>query len=364
MSALRGSRWCGLTSSRWFGCRAGARRHAVGRRKRQSPPACRRAAALQSGLGASRSTFGVAAVARCWRAATILFVLGIFAAAAPAPEHALVLQTDFGLKDGAVAAMRGIAVGVHARIAIHDLSHENTPFNVWEAAYRLKQAAPFWPDGTVFVSVIDPGVGTPRNSVVLKTKSGHFFVGPDNGTLTLVAEDLGVEAVRAIDESKHRRPGSERSYTFHGRDIFAFVGARLAAGVMTFDDVGPLLEPRVVALAYERPRREGDVLIGTIPAIDFQFGNVWTNLDDALFAQLAPRIGERFRVTIARAGKSVFAGELPYARTFGEVREGAPLLYVNSLMNVSFALNVGDFAKKHGIASGADWSVRLEKIKP
>jgi S-adenosylmethionine hydrolase len=124
------------------------------------------------------------------------------------------------------------------------------------------------------------------------------------------------------------------------------------------------LPARVVTLAYEKPRAEGGVLIGTIPYLDFQYGNVWTNLDEALFAKLSPVVGERFRVTIARAGQRVFAGELPYAQTFGDVPEGAPLLYLNSLMNVSFALNVGNFAKKHAIACGEQWSVRIEKIKP
>jgi S-adenosylmethionine hydrolase len=278
-------------------------------------------------------------------------------------DHPLVLQTDFGLKDGAVAAMRGVAIGVDPKLSLHDLSHENTPFDIWQAAYRLKQAAPFWPEGTVFVSVIDPGVGTARKSVVLKTKSGHFFVTPDNGTLTLVAEELGVAAVREIDESKHRRRGSERSYTFHGRDVYVYVGARLAAGAISFDDVGPLLEPKVVTLPYERPRLEDNVLVGTIPFLDFQFGNVWTNLDESLFARLAPTPGDRFHVTIARGGKVEYRGEMPYARTFGEVAEGAPLLYLNSLMNVSFALNLGDFAKAHGIGSGGEWSVRVEKVR-
>ena len=163
---------------------------------------------------------------------TLLLLVGLGLGHTRAAEHALVLQTDFGTKDGAVAAMRGIAVGVSAKLALFDLSHDNTPFDIWEAAYRLKQAAPFWPEGTVFVSVIDPGVGTARKSVVLKTRSGHFFVGPDNGTWTLVADELGVAAVREIDETKNRRVGSGRSYTFHGRDVFAFVGARLAGGVM------------------------------------------------------------------------------------------------------------------------------------
>lgn len=287
----------------------------------------------------------------------LVIVAGALRAAAP-----LVLQTDFGTKDGAVAAMKGVAVGISPTLAIYDLSHENTPFDVWEAAYRLKQAAPFWPAGTVFVSVIDPGVGTERKSVVLQTKSGHFFVSPDNGTLTLVAEDLGIAAVREIDETRHRRAGSEKSYTFHGRDVYAYTGAQLAAGTTRFEDVGPLLKPKVVALAYQKARLEDGALIGTIPYLDFQFGNVWTNLDEALFARLGVQPGEQCRVTIARAGRVVYTGEMPYARTFGDVPAGAPLLYLNSLMNVSFALNQGDFVKQHGIACGAEWSVRVEKV--
>jgi S-adenosylmethionine hydrolase len=278
-------------------------------------------------------------------------------------EHALVLQTDFGTKDGAVAAMRGVAVSVSPKISLHDLSHENTPFDVWEAAYRLKQSVAFWPEGTVFVSVVDPGVGTARKAVVLKTKSGHFFVGPDNGTWTLVAEELGVAGVREIDATKHRRPGSERSHTFHGRDVFVMVGAKLASDRVTFEDVGPALPTQVVMLDYERPRFENGVLIGTIPYLDFQYGNVWTNLDETLFAKLQPKVGERFRVRIAQADKTVFTGDLPYMKTFGDVPEGAPLIYLNSLMNVAFALNLGNFARQHSIASGASWSVRIERQK-
>jgi len=220
-----------------------------------------------------------------------LYLIAAIAAHATGP---LVIQTDFGTKDGAVAAMRGVAVGVDPHLAIYDLSHENTPFNIWEAAYRLKQAAPFWPAGTVFVSVVDPGVGTARKSVVLKTKSGHYFVSPDNGTLTLIADELGVAEVREIDETKNRRVGSEHSHTFHGRDVYVFTGARLAAGVIPFEGVGPMLPPKVVMLPYERARLEAGVLIGTIPYLDFQYGNVWTNLDEDLFNQLSRNTATAF----------------------------------------------------------------------
>ena len=276
-------------------------------------------------------------------------------------QHALVIQSDFGTKDGAVAAMRGIAFGVAPTLSIFDLSQENTPFNIWEAAYRLKQTAEFWPAGTVFMSVVDPGVGTERSSIVLQTQSGHFFVGPDHGTWTLVAEELGIAAVRRIDEKTNRRAGSDKSYTFHGRDIYAYVGARLASGKITYEQVGPLLEPQVVRLPYERAAVAGGVLTGAIPQLDFQYGNVWTNIPDSLFDEIKPAFGDKFLVVILHEGKEAYRGVLPYVRTFGEVPAGAPLLYLNSLLNVSFALNRGSFSQKHGLASGGGWTVRLER---
>lgn len=278
-----------------------------------------------------------------------------------AADHALVIQTDFGTKDGAVAEMKGVAFGVDPRLAIFDLSHENTPFDIWEASCRLKQSAPYWPAGTVFVSVIDPGVGTARASVVLETRNGQYFVTPDNGTLTLVAEELGIAAVRRIDEKMNRRPGSERSYTFHGRDVYVYTGARLAAGKISFEQVGPLLAPEVVSLPYEHAARAGDGVKGAIPQIDFHFGNVWTNIPDTLFDELKPAVGEKFLVVIFHGGQEVYRGAMPYAKTFGDVAKGEPLLYVNSLLNVAFALNQGSFAAKHGVTSGNGWSVQISR---
>jgi S-adenosylmethionine hydrolase len=188
-------------------------------------------------------------------------------------------------------------------------------------------------------------------------------VGPDNGTWTHIAEELGIAAVREIDESKNRRTGSEKSHTFHGRDVYVYVGAKLASGALSFEKVGPALEPKVIELAYEKARVEDGVLIGAIPYLDFNFGNVWTNLSGDLFAQLKPAFGDRFRVTLLRAGKEVYRGEIPYVRTFGDVPERAPLLYLNSLLNVSFALNQGNFGQQHQIGCGAEWSVRVEKIQ-
>src|SRR5688572_695824 len=152
---------------------------------------------------------------------------------------AIVFITDFGVKDGAVSAMKGVVVKEDPDCRIYDLTHEIPPFNIWEAAYRLEQTAAYWPEGTIFVSVVDPGVGTDRKSVVMKSRSGHYFVTPDNGTLTLVARSLGIDAVREIDEAVNRRQHSGKSYTFHGRDVYAYTAARLASGKISFEEVGP-----------------------------------------------------------------------------------------------------------------------------
>jgi hypothetical protein len=274
----------------------------------------------------------------------------------------LVIQTDFGLRDGAVGSMKGVALRIDPRLSIHDLSHENTPYDIWEAAYRLKQSAPFWPKGTVFVSVVDPGVGTERKSIVLLTKSGHLFVGPDNGTFTLVADEQGILEVREIDEKRHRRKGSENSHTFHGRDVFAVVGAKLASGKIRLAEVGPRLLDSVVRLPYAKASRSGQVLSGTVPVLDYQYGNVWTNIPDTLLKAIPPAYGDTFAVEIRDGAKQVWNGRAPYARTFGDVPEGKPLVYLNSLGDLAIALNMGDFAKTHGIGYGANWNIRFELV--
>lgn len=282
-------------------------------------------------------------------------------------KNALVMQTDFSLKDGAVSAMQGVAFGVDRELNMFNLTHEIPPYNIWEAAYRLYQTATYWPQGTVFVSVVDPGVGTDRKSVVLKTKTGHYFVTPDNGTLTLVAEHFGIEAIRQIDEQTNRLEGSEKSYTFHGRDVYAYTGARLASGKISFEQVGPELEPKVEEIAYQRPTVEEGVLKGNIPVLDIQYGNIWTNISDSLLEQSGikkdGRVCVEIREKMGEESKVRYTGAMPYKSSFGEVEEGRPLMYLNSLLNVSFALNMDSFADKYKIKSGAEWSVLLKSCE-
>ena len=273
----------------------------------------------------------------------------------------VVFQTDFGLKDGAVSAMKGVAMGVNPALRLFDLTHEIPAYNIWEAAYRLEQTAPYWPKGTVFVSVVDPGVGTERKSVVIKTKSGHFFVGPDNGSFTLIAESLGILEIHEIDEAVNRRKNSQSSYTFHGRDVYAYTAARLAAGVITLAQVGKRLPNEAVKIPYQKAVLEGNAIVGNIPILDVQYGNVWTNISADLFKKLNITAGQKVKVTVWENDKQVFQGEMPFANTFGEVPEGQNMSYLNSLMNFSFAINMGDFSTKYSVKSGPSWKVKVEK---
>ncbi len=275
----------------------------------------------------------------------------------------LVFQTDFGTKDGAVSAMKGVAMGVSADLKLFDLTHEIPAYNIWEAAYRLEQTVSYWPPGTVFVSVVDPGVGTNRKSVVLKTGSGHFIVSPDNGTLTLVAESLGIAEIRQINEAVNRRSGSEKSYTFHGRDVYAYTAARLAAGVISFEQVGSLLPKQVVRFPYQQASGDEKKVKGTIAILDIQYGNIWTNIPGDLFKELAAKPGDLLNVEIYHNKLKIYTGKMPYAETFGAVAKGKPLLYLNSLLRVSFALNMANFSAVHKVYSGNDWTVELSKIK-
>jgi len=292
---------------------------------------------------------------------SLLAAIALLQAAIAWSAAPLVLQSDFGVKDAAVASMKGVAVSVSRDLEIYDLTHEVPTYNIWEASLRLAQAAEYWPKGTVFVSVVDPGVGTERKSVVLKTKSGHYFVSPDNGSLTAVAEQLGVEAVREIDEAVNRLANSEKSYTFHGRDVYAYTGARLAAGVISFAEVGRKLPAEVLTIPYQKPSVEQGRIYGNIEILDPQFGNIWTNIDRETFKALELEPGDNISIVIFNDSKVVLTQTLPYFPTFGQVPVGEPLLYLNSLNKVSLAINQGNYSETFDVRSGASWSIRIEK---
>jgi S-adenosylmethionine hydrolase len=292
-------------------------------------------------------------------AAGVLIVASGLAPDRVVGQRALLIQTDFGLAEGSIAEMKGVAFSVDRQLRVFDLTHLIPPYDVWEAAVRLQQTAPYWPPGTVFVSIVDPGVGTNRKAVVVRSRTGHFFVGPDNGTFTFIAEKLGIDAVRQIDETTNRLPGSDRSHTFHGRDIFAYTGARLAAGLIEFDQVGPDLAPRVVELSHLPPTVAGRTVSGSILTLDQPFGNVWTNIRAGVLDSLGVVEGDTLAVRIRRGAEVRFAGRLPFVRSFGAVGRNRPLGYLNSLLDLAFALNQDSFATRYGIGRGPGWQVEV-----
>ena len=276
----------------------------------------------------------------------------------------LVFQTDFGLVDGAVSAMYGVAYTVDPTLRIHDLTHDITPYNIWEASYRLIQTINYWPAGTVFVSVVDPGVGSDRKSVVVKTKSGRYIATPDNGTLTHVIRLEGIEQVREIDEHVNRLPSSGESYTFHGRDVYAFTGARLAAGIIDFEGVGPELPVEsLVELPIVEPVLEGSAVCGTIDVLDVRFGSLWTNIPRTLFLETGVQYGDRVSITIENDTRCVYRNIIQYARSFADVVVGEALAYVNSLDCLAVAINQGSFARAYNIGTGNSWRIRIEPFK-
>lgn len=275
----------------------------------------------------------------------------------------LVLQTDFGLVDGAVAAMYGVAYGVSPELDIHDLTHEIPPYDIFAASYRLYQTIQYWPAGTVFVSVVDPGVGSARRSVVARTASGHYVITPDNGTLTHLQHYLGLSAVRQIDEVKDALPGSLDSHTFHGRDVYAFNGARLASGLRDFSHLGePISVDSLVQLPLGTVTTGAHSVAGTIDILDIRFGSLWTNIPRQAFTQLGIEAGDFMQVSIRQNGQLRYQNQMPFTQTFAAVAVGEPLIYINSLLNIGVAINQDSFSKLYHIGTGVDWEITLTQL--
>lgn len=274
----------------------------------------------------------------------------------------LIFQTDFGVQDGAVSAMYGVAYTVDSKLKVCDLTHEIEPYNIWDASYRLIQAVAYWPAGSVFVSVVDPGVGSTRRSIVALTKAGQYIVTPDNGTLTHIKRRIGISEARVIDETVNRRTGSEDSYTFHGRDVYAYTGARLAAGIIDFAHVGPAVEPdSVVELPTVSPVRGEDCVSGTVDVLDVRFGSLWTNIPREMFKTLGMEIGDKAEISIENDTRVLYRNVMSYAHSFAEVRVGEPLVYVNSLDCMAVAINQGSFARAYNIGTGNSWKISIRK---
>lgn len=274
----------------------------------------------------------------------------------------LVFQTDFGLDDGAIGAMEGVSFCVCKDLNIRHLTHNIPQYNIFDASYRLFQAINYWPEGTVFVSVVDPGVGSKRKSVVARTKNGQYIVTPDNGTLTHIDKFVGIEEVREIEERLNRLKNSELSYTFHGRDVYAYTGARLAGEVITYEQVGPELnKDDIVKLELYGCHKIENGIKGQIDILDVRFGSLWTSIPYEEFKECGFQINDDILVEIFNMDRKVYSRKINYGKSFADVPVSEPLIYMNSANHMAVAINQGSFAKAYGIGVGSDWKITMTK---
>jgi hypothetical protein len=254
----------------------------------------------------------------------------------PGPTH-VTLLTDFGTVDGYIGAMKGVILTLAPEVRIVDLSHELPAQDVVAGAWALREAAPFFPPGTIHVAVVDPGVGTARRPLLLGS-AGQWFLGPDNGLLSLAVREGGGGEGWVLDRpERHRQPVSA---TFHGRDIFAAVAGHLAAGAAP-SACGTRVE-RWLELASPRVERRGDgSLLGCVLHVD-RFGNLVTNLEAS---ELGDPLGLRVRVAGRELG--------PVRTTFADVAPGEWLAYLGSAGKLEIAVREGSAAAAGRLAAGA-----------
>lgn len=274
----------------------------------------------------------------------------------------IVWQTDFTLKWGAVASMRGVCKQVDPTLECVDITHEIEPYNILAGSQELAYVEPFWPKGTVFVSVVDPGVGTSRRACCALLKDGNYVITPDNGTLTHLHYFVGIEAVREIDETVNRYKGTESVSVFHGRDLFAYTAAKLASGIIDFEGVGPeypveeiVVYPRKMVIA----EIEGDCARGIVSSVSDPFGSIVFNLSTDAFAKAGFSHGCLVHVLLTHDGETVFDQEVLYHKSFGFVPKGEPILFNSSTTYVSLGLNMDSFRDKYSIGAGESWEVTL-----
>ena len=257
----------------------------------------------------------------------------------------LVFITDFGTANDAVAICRAVMVGIAPDVRIMDITHQVTPFSIEEGARFLAGVTPYYPSGTVFVGVIDPGVGTNRKAVVVKSKKGQYFVVPDNGLVSPVIDRDGLESAREITSTSWMI-GDAISSTFHGRDIFSPVGAHLAAG-WDYTLVGPEVQ-QLVRLTPKTASVTDKGIEGEVIALDDPFGSLVTDITGEEFKNLGYKLGDRVTLQL---NKKPFT--MAFTKTFMDVPVGDPLLYVDSRGRVGLAVNERSFSAVNKITPPA-----------
>ncbi len=262
----------------------------------------------------------------------------------------ITLLTDYGIKDSYVAEVKGAILKISPDATIVDISHDVGNYDIESGAFHIARAAPYFPEGTVHVCVVDPGVGSARKPIIVEAR-GAWFVGPDNGLMAPAAERLGVESIWGITNTDMLPP--RVSYVFDGRDVFGPTGAHLSVGVPP-DELGTEIRDMIRLPAYT-PSLDGDTVHAQVIHVD-GFGNLVTNVTYETL--------ERLGVS-GEAGFNVKAGgrelDLPYARRFSAVPEGEPLLLVAGGGYLEISVNQGNAAKQLGLGKGDNITLRVKK---
>ena len=260
----------------------------------------------------------------------------------------ITLLTDYGVKDSYVAEMKGTILGILPEATLVDISHDVGNYSIDEGAFHMARSVPHFPEGTVHVGVVDPGVGSSRKGIFIKAK-GAWLVGPDNGLLAPAAERLGVEKVYEI-VNRELLP-VKFSDVFDGRDTFGPTGALLAKGVDP-EEIGPEIDEYIRLPMFE-PTVTNEGVEATIIHVD-GFGNMVTNVTHELLDELAVGEGSVFDVEVA--GKKF---RLPYVRRFSAVPNGELLLLVARGGYMEFAVNQGNAHDRLGVGKGEKVRITL-----
>ena len=283
-----------------------------------------------------------------------LLALASLSRAADAPKNyppTVVFMTDFGTLDDAVPICKGVMYSILPSLRIVDITHQVKPYSILDGARFLFGTTPYYPAGTVFVVVVDPGVGSTRKAIVAESKRGQYFVVPDNGLLTLLEARDGIESVHEITNPAWMI-GSKLSSTFHGRDIFSPVGAHIARGD-DWTQVGPAVPVKdLVRLELKPVRLDNRGLTGQILATDGPFGNLVTDVDSEQFLKLGYQRGDEVPITVGEQKMS-----LPFAKTFSDVPLQQPLFYIDSRGRLGLAVNQGNFSQKYGVNANTEFFI-------
>ena len=256
----------------------------------------------------------------------------------------ITLTSDFGLKDPYSAEMKGTILTINPNATIVDVTHEVEKFNVRMGAFMLASAAPYFPEGTVHVAIVDPGVGTQRRAILIQTAKA-FFVGPDNGVLMLAAQNQGIKHIYQLTNPKLML--SKTSRTFHGRDIFAPAAAYLTKDVTPAEFGAEIKDP--VKPDFAQTKRRKGALIGEVLHID-GFGNIITNIAEKDIVQ-----NQTKAINIELAGVSL---KLNFCKTYAEVETNEPLALIGSHGFMEIAFNQGNAAEKFHMKSGDNVAVK------